>query len=47
MVWGRISAWFNAEYIEILEQHMLHFWQHLVQGHLCIFQQDHAEPHSA
>ncbi len=59
MVWGCVSALgkgnlhfcdgtINAEkYIEILEHNMLPSRRHLFQGRPCIFQQDHAKPHSA
>ncbi|KAL6463867.1 hypothetical protein MHYP_G00282580 [Metynnis hypsauchen] len=38
----------NAErYIQVLEQHMLPSKKYLLQGRLCLFQQDNAKPHSA
>ncbi len=59
MVWGCMSAcgmgslhiWkgtINAErYIQVLEQHMLPSRRRLFQGRPCIFQHDHARPHTA
>ena len=38
----------NAErYIKVLEQHMLPYRWHLLQGRPCVFQQANAKPHTA
>ncbi len=38
----------NAErYIKVLEQHMHRSRRRLFQGRACVFQQDHAKPHTA